>query len=46
MSDTTDTEVLKIDAVSRHYGDGENRLDILTSSGLHLATGPSRNCWR
>jgi len=39
MSDTTDTEVLKIDAVSRHYGDGENRLDILTNTSFTMRRG-------
>ena len=30
MSDMPSPEVLKIDNVSRHYGDGDNRLDILS----------------
>jgi len=39
MSDMADTEVLKIDAVSRHYGDGETRLDILTDTSFVMRKG-------
>jgi lipoprotein-releasing system ATP-binding protein len=37
MSDMT--EVLKIDAVSRHYGDGENRLNILIDTSFTMRKG-------
>jgi lipoprotein-releasing system ATP-binding protein len=33
------TEVLKIDAVSRHYGDGENRLNILVDTSFTMGKG-------
>jgi lipoprotein-releasing system ATP-binding protein len=33
------TDVLKIDAVSRHYGDGENRLNILTDASFTMRKG-------
>lgn len=32
--------------VDRHFRDPQCERLILTSSGLHLATGPSRSCWR
>ena len=39
MSDMADTEVLKIHAVSRHYGEGETRLDILTDTSFVMRKG-------
>ena len=39
MSDMAATEILKIDNVSRHYGDGETRLDILRDSSFTLRKG-------
>jgi lipoprotein-releasing system ATP-binding protein len=39
MSDMADTEILKIDNVSRHYGEGETRLDILRNSSFSLRKG-------
>jgi lipoprotein-releasing system ATP-binding protein len=39
MSDMADTEILKIDNVSRHYGEGETRLDILRDTSFSLRKG-------
>ena len=39
MSDMADNDVLKIDAVSRHYGEGETRLDILTDTSFTMRKG-------
>ena len=39
MSDMAATEILKIDNVSRHYGEGETRLDILRDSSFTLRKG-------
>ena len=39
MSDMAETEILRIDAVSRHYGEGETRLDILKDASLTMRKG-------
>ena len=39
MNDMTDIEILKIDTVSRHYGEGETRLDILKDTSLSMRKG-------
>jgi lipoprotein-releasing system ATP-binding protein len=39
MSDMAATEILKIDNVSRHYGQGETRLDILREASFSLRKG-------
>ncbi|MBX9457783.1 MAG: ATP-binding cassette domain-containing protein [Rhizobium sp.] len=39
MSDMAETEILKIDNVSRHYGEGETRLDILKDTSFTLRKG-------
>ena len=39
MSDMPDSEILKIDNVSRHYGEGENRLDILKDTSFTMRKG-------
>jgi lipoprotein-releasing system ATP-binding protein len=39
MSDMAETEILKVDNVSRHYGEGETRLDILRRTSFTLRKG-------
>ena len=39
MNDMAETEILKIDNVSRHYGEGETRLDILRDTSFSLRKG-------
>lgn len=39
MSDMAETEILKVDNVSRHYGEGETRLDILRHTSFTLRKG-------
>ena len=39
MSDMPSPEILKIDNVSRYYGDGENRLDILRDANFSMRKG-------
>ena len=39
MSDMPSPEVLKIDNVSRHYGEGETRLDILKDANFTMRKG-------
>jgi lipoprotein-releasing system ATP-binding protein len=39
MSDMAATEILKVDNVSRHYGEGETRLDILRDTSFTLRKG-------
>lgn len=39
MSDMAATEILKIDNVSRHYGQGDTRLDILRETSFSLRKG-------